>query len=96
MNERAFQAPRQEKQRDDIAATAVRVDLNQAPKPIRRQQINRARGEDHGRHKLTAKEVAEIRAVPIKQHGSGRRLARKYDVSPAIISRIRNNKRWKQ
>ncbi len=51
------------------------------------------RGEKHGHAKLTEKQVLTIRAQP-KVVGSGRRLARRYKVSPAIICNIRARKIW--
>jgi len=48
------------------------------------------RGENHPRARLTAKQVAAIRASP----ETGRALARKLGVSPSTVSAIRNGRCW--
>jgi len=53
-----------------------------------------ARGERHGHAKLTEKQAREI-LLSERTIGSGRRLAKKYKVSPAIISNIRNRIIWR-
>lgn len=51
----------------------------------------RKRGERHPLAKLTAVQVAKIRAA---DHVTGRALAEMYGVSPALICRIRKRKVW--
>lgn len=51
-------------------------------------------GIKHGMAKLSDREVDEIRSEP-KTYGSGRRLAAKYRVSPAMICLIRQRKNWR-
>ncbi len=46
--------------------------------------------------KLTEADVQEIRAISQREgRGSGRRLSKRYGISPAQISRIVNRHRWK-
>lgn len=54
------------------------------------------RGEQNGQHKLTQKDVDEIRKSYIKGDlmFGGKALAKKYGVDPITISRIVNNQRW--
>ena len=51
------------------------------------------RGEQHPLSKLTWDQVREIRQYP-KYYGSGAYLSRKHNISPAVISEIRNGKLW--
>ena len=52
-------------------------------------------GENNKNHKLTQKQVNEIReALKIKKVGIGIELSKKYNVSRSVISNIKNNKRW--
>lgn len=51
--------------------------------------LNKNWGENHGNAKLTDEQVREILASP---HMKGVELARKYNVTPATISRVRNGK----
>lgn len=50
-------------------------------------------GCDHPMALLTEDKIREIRASP-RRHGSGRRLARQYGVSPATISAVRTGRIW--
>lgn len=52
-------------------------------------------GEAHGCATLTATDAAAIRSAP-KAYGVGRRLARRYGVSPATITLIRQGKLWRR
>lgn len=53
-------------------------------------------GENNKNHKLTQKQVNEIReALKIKKVGIGIELSKKYNVSRTAISLIKNNKTWK-
>lgn len=52
------------------------------------------RGEQHGHAKLTAEDVAAIRAAS-RAPGIGRALADRYGVCPATISLIRSGATWK-
>jgi hypothetical protein len=54
----------------------------------------RKRGELHPLAKLTAEDVAEIRAAP-RTRGTGLALSRRFGVSPPTISRIRNGGLWR-
>ncbi|CKG64347.1 AP2 domain protein [Streptococcus pneumoniae] len=56
---------------------------------------NPNRGEDHHGAKLTWGIVREIRGTPLKR-GTKRSLARKYNVSPTLISSVINNKIWRE
>ncbi len=51
------------------------------------------RGEEHGRAKLTARQVLQIRN---NSRASYRLLAIRYGVSPACIHKIKNNKTWRE
>lgn len=51
------------------------------------------KGDRHYAAKLTSSEVKEIRSV--YGRGTGVQLAKKYGVSPGMISMIRNNKNWR-
>lgn len=53
-----------------------------------------AKGEAHGRSKITENDVRAIRAVK-RCNGSGRALAEQFGISTAAISRIRSNKIWR-
>jgi hypothetical protein len=53
----------------------------------------RLRGEQHGTAKLTARQVAEIRAAP-HYYGVNRDLAARFDVNAQYISRIRCGRGW--
>lgn len=56
----------------------------------------RPRGEQSPMHKLTLKEVLEIRdALKTGKHGIGKVLARRYGVSAMNISYIKRGKKWK-
>lgn len=50
-------------------------------------------GEKHNMAKLTVPQVRRIRRAK-EVRGGGRRLAEKYEVSPALISLIRRGKLW--
>jgi len=52
------------------------------------------RGELHPMHKLTEKEVANIRALWRVGHRNVKVLARNHKVSPANIKKIVTNKTW--
>lgn len=54
------------------------------------------KGEDSGRHKLTAAQVAEIRARYKAGGVLQRDLAKEMGVKPMQISRIVNRKQWKE
>jgi hypothetical protein len=49
------------------------------------------RGESNGNVKLTAKQVAAIRAEPLLQ----RQIAKKYGIERSVVSRIRSHKLWR-
>lgn len=51
-------------------------------------------GENHGCAKLTDKEIRIIKNYP-KKHGSGVFLAKRFNISRANISDIRNGRTWK-
>lgn len=51
------------------------------------------RGERHGCARLTAAQVAEIRATPLRR-GEQRQFARRFGVSEATISMVVNGKVW--
>ena len=51
------------------------------------------KGENHGAHKLTAKQVEEIRAI--LQDASVAEISRKYGVARKTIRDIRDKKTWK-
>lgn len=53
-----------------------------------------AQGEQNGRAKLTEQQVKEIRSRPIYR-GSQSKLAKEFEVSINLISRIINRKIWK-
>lgn len=53
-----------------------------------------AKGEKNGGSKLTENQVLEIKKM-IKDGKTGRHIAGQYNVSPATISRIKNNRKWK-
>ena len=50
-------------------------------------------GENAGAHKLTSKDVTDIRRE--YKRGMGRKLGRKYEVDSSTITRIANNRRWR-
>ncbi len=52
-----------------------------------------ARYEDHPHSKLTWDIVKEIKSTP-KKYGSGRRLAKKFNVTESVICAVRNGKIW--
>lgn len=52
------------------------------------------RGDSHNMSKLTEDEITAIREFP-KFRGAGVILAKRYDVTPSMISYIRNGKSWK-
>jgi len=53
-------------------------------------------GEAHGRSKLTAKDVQEIRSLyRIRGEYSGKVLAKLFGVNKSAISKIVNNKKWR-
>lgn len=52
------------------------------------------KGESNPRHKLTDKQVLEIKAKYIPFKYSMYKLAREYNVSPTIICYVINNKTW--
>jgi hypothetical protein len=52
------------------------------------------KGENHGRHKLTEKEVLEIKELN-KKGEQNRTLAKKYNISIRTIRRIVSNTTWK-
>jgi hypothetical protein len=54
-----------------------------------------AKGENHGRSKLTENDVKEIRQKYIPYKYSSIKLAEEYEVSSQLIGRIINNKSWK-
>jgi hypothetical protein len=66
------------------------------PRPRRQSKVTIARksGERNGQAKLTDEEVEKIRTAN-GAWGFQRRLARKYGVSPATITAIRQGKSWK-
>ena len=53
-------------------------------------------GEKHGKSKLTAEQVAEIRRRYSGKYGEKAALAREYAVSPSQIGIIINNKNWQE
>ncbi len=60
----------------------------------RRHPERLPRGERHGMAKLSAEQVAEIRATPMKR-GMQRAFARRFGVSEATVSYILSGKVWK-
>lgn len=54
-----------------------------------------ARGEVHGRSKLTEKEISDIRLFHKVGDTTQQKLADKYGVSLSLINFIVNNKRWR-
>lgn len=64
---------------------------------LERGRANHAKGESHGRAKLTRAQVEEIRNRHIpRKHGCGcRALAREYQVSPSTVVDIINRTHWK-
>lgn len=59
---------------------------------IKRNRAIILKGEKHGMHKLTTKQVREIRA---DKTTSQRKLGKKYGVHNSTIWRVRNNLSWK-
>lgn len=53
-----------------------------------------AKGEEHGRHKLTWEQVDEIRRVYQTRKISQRELARLFNVSQTTIYRVIRNVNW--
>lgn len=59
---------------------------------FRKGRANRRHGEAHRSARITLEQVAEIRAI--NKHGQGIELARKFGISKAQVSRIKNRKQW--
>ncbi len=52
-------------------------------------------GEEHGSHKLSNTQVAEIRALHVTEKNSLRDLAEKYGVTKSTIRRVVIKENWK-
>ncbi len=66
--------------------------------PLRPMDLQRARGEAHGNHRLTEDDVREIRARyrrARKKYGLLSQMAREYGVSPQEVHNIVRRRTWK-
>lgn len=60
----------------------------------RARKRRQARGEQHGRAKLSWRDVATIRRLHARRHSTVSELARKYGVSKSAIQKVVNRETW--
>ena len=61
-----------------------------------RTGLTNKKGENNGRSKLTKKDVIEIKKALLKPYrGINKDLARKYNVQPSVICKIKKGRIWK-
>ncbi len=67
------------------------------PEPLRQMKPGRAKGENHGNHKLTEDDVRKIRARyrrARRKYGLLSQMAREYRVSPQAVHNIVRRRTW--
>ncbi len=82
---------------DDLHRSAFHRPPPEDPEPLRETKPGRAKGENHGTHKLTEDDVRKIRARyrrARKKYGLLSQMAREYRVSPQEVHNIVRRRTW--